>query len=140
MLIHLPESMKAGLVPGMGSPVFLTDLTPTLYYLLGHRPIRVDRALGRPLFTATPEEQVPYQQDHYLLASSYGAVFGILDGTGKVLYISDGVNFADHLFRLDQGLTGIRRPLSGEQKAHYDQLILDDIDLVNRFYHFQPAQ
>ena len=138
MLIHLPTGMKQGLTLEPAAPAFLTDLTPSLYYLLGHRPIRVDRALGRPLFTTTIEEQVPYRQDHYLLASSYGAVFGILDGTGKVLYISDGVNFADHLYRLDQGLVGVKRPLTGEQKAHYDKLILDDIDLVNRFYQFKP--
>jgi len=138
LLIHLPVWMKTGLTYEPETPTFLTDLTPSLYYLLGHRPIRVDRALGRPLFTATPEEQAPYHQDHYLLASSYGAVFGILDGTGKVLYISDGVNFADHLYRLDQGLVGAERPLTGEQKARYDKLILDDIDLVNRFYQFKP--
>jgi len=138
MLIHLPVAMRSGLALDTEHPAFLTDLTPSLYYLLGHRPIRVDRALGRPLFTVTPEEQLPYRQDHYLLASSYGAVFGILDGAGKTLYISDGVNFADHLYRLDQGTTGSQRPLSGEQKARYDQQILDDIDLVNRFYHFKP--
>ena len=138
MLIHLPAAMKAGLAVQPDSPAFLIDLTPSLYYLLGHRPIRVDRALGRPLFTVTPEEQVPYHQDHYLLASSYGAVFGILDGTGKVLYISDGVNFADYFYRLDQGPAGAQRPLTGEQKARYDQLILEDLDLVNRFYHFKP--
>jgi hypothetical protein len=140
MLIHLPATMKQGLVFQPEVPAFSIDITPSLYYLLGHRPIRVDRALGRPLFTATAEEQVPYRQDHYLLASSYGAVFGILDGTGKALYISDGVNFADHLYRLDQGPVGTKRPLAGEQKARYDKMILDDIDLVNRFYQFKPDQ
>jgi Sulfatase len=138
LLIHLPASMRKGLLPGTESPAFLTDLTPTLYYLLGHRPIKVDRALGRPLFTVSPQEQTPYRQDHYLLASSYGAVFGILDGSGRSLYIADGVNFTDYLYRLDEGLAGVQRPFSSEQKAHYDQLILEDLDLVNRFYHFKP--
>ncbi|GLH72932.1 hypothetical protein GETHLI_14340 [Geothrix limicola] len=138
LLIHLPESMKAGLKLDSEAPAFLTDLTPSLYYLLGHRPVRVDRALGRPLFTATPEEQIPYRQDHYLLASSYGAVFGILDGAGRQLYISDGVNFADHLYRLDAAAAGTPQSLSGGQKARYDKMILDDIDLVNRFYQFKP--
>lgn len=138
LLIHLPTAMKQGVVFQPEVPAFSIDITPSLYYLLGHRPIRVDRALGRPLFTTTIEEQAPYRQDHYLLASSYGAVFGILDGSGKALYISDGVNFADHLYRLDQGPVGAKRPLLGEQKARYDKMILDDIDLVNRFYQFKP--
>lgn len=137
MLIHLPASLRQGLVQEPESPAFSIDITPTLYYLLGHRPIKVDRALGRPLFTATAEEQTRYKQDHYLLASSYGAVFGVLDGAGKMLYISDGVNFADHLYRLDEGPAGSARPLSPEQKARYDKMILDDIELVNHFYRFK---
>lgn len=138
LLIHLPDSMKTGFRLEPEAPAFLTDLTPSLYYLLGHRPVRVDRALGRPLFTLTAEEQAPYRQDHYLLASSYGAVFGILDGAGKELYISDGVNFADHLYRLEGGAAGVPLSLGGGEKARYDKMILEDIDLVNRFYQFKP--
>ena len=138
LLIHLPPTMRQGLTVDASAPSFLVDLTPTLYYLLGHRPVKADPALGRPLFTATAAEQTPYGRDHYLLASSYGAVFGILDGPGRNLYIADGVNFVDYLYRLeDPG--SVKTTLTPEQKRGFDRQIVDDIGLVNRFYHFTPA-
>jgi len=140
MLIHLPASMRPKVTADLDAPSFLIDLTPSLYYLLGHRPLKAEPALGRPLFTENPAEQIPYRKDHYLLASSYGAVFGILDGAGKSLYIADGVNFVDYFYRLDQGgNAGLKRPVSPEQKQRFDQLILDDIAMLNSFYHFQPG-
>jgi hypothetical protein len=139
LLIHLPAAMKAGLHIDPNRLAFLTDITPTLYYLLGHRPVRPDRCLGRPLFTATEAEQAPYHQDRYLLASSYGAVFGILDGDGKNLYIADGVNFADHLYRMDGNDTLVKRELPASEKSRYDQAILQDIAMLNRFYHFRQS-
>jgi membrane-anchored protein YejM (alkaline phosphatase superfamily) len=140
LLIHLPAALRQGYVLDADSVAFLTDLTPSLYYLLGHRPVRADRALGRPLFTATAGEQAVYRQEHYLLASSYGAVFGILDNSGKTLYLSDGVNFVDHLYQLEEGSAGTKRPVTPEVKERYDQLILDDIAMLNDFYHFQPKR
>ena len=138
LLIHLPPSLAQGLTADLDLPSFLIDLTPTLYYLLGHRPVKADPNLGRPLFTAQAGERDAYARDHYLLASSYGAVFGILEGNGHGLYIADGINFADHLFVLEPGLQSSPRPLSAEAKARYDRMIVDDLKDVNHFYQFQP--
>jgi hypothetical protein len=140
MLIHLPAALRQGLSVDPDNLAFLTDLTPTLYYLLGHRPIRVDPMLGKPLFTVRPEELAAYHQDHYLLASSYGAVFGVLEGNGKSLYISDGVEFVDYLYRLDEGANGLKRAVTPEAKGHYDQIIVEDIGKVNTFYRFHPGE
>lgn len=139
LLIHLPPAMAAGLAIDKERPAFLTDITPTLYYLLGHRPVRPDRALGRPLFTAAAAEQEPYRQDRYMLASSYGAVFGILDRDCRNLYIADGVNFKDYFYRLDEGDNGARHEVTPGLKARYDQDILEDIGMLNRFYHFRQG-
>ena len=119
---------------------FLTDITPTLYYLLGHRPLASDPVLGRPLFTQTRAEQDHYRRNHYLIASSYGAVWGILTGDGKTLYVADGVNFADHCFDLGSDPRGIQTTVTPELKRHYDQLILQEIDHLNRFYAFTPGK
>ena len=139
LLIHLPPALAQGLQADLDRPGFLVDLTPTLYYLLGHRPVKADPNLGRPLFTASSREQIPYARDHYLLASSYGAVFGILQGNGERLYIADGINFKDHLFALEPGLQNSPRPLPAETKARFDRMILEGIHEVNQFYHFDPG-
>ncbi len=140
MFIHLPAAWRQGLSQDPQVLAFLTDLTPTLYYLLGHRPTRVDPMLGKPLFTVTAAERDAYRQDQYLLASSYGAVFGILDGTGRDLYIADGVEFADHLYRLDAGDTFSKRPVTPEAKARFDRMIVEDINKLNQFYRFHPGE
>ncbi|MCE1204413.1 MAG: sulfatase-like hydrolase/transferase [Holophagaceae bacterium] len=140
LLLHVPEKLRAGLVMDPKQPAFLTDITPTLYYLLGHRPLASDAVLGRPLWTQTQAEQTRARRDHHLIASSYGAVWGILSGDGKTLYVSDGVNFADHCFDLGSDPKGTRVTVTPELKHRYDRLILQEIDHLNAFYAFTPGK
>ncbi len=140
LLLHVPEKLRAGLVMDPKQAAFLTDITPTLYYLLGHRPLAADPVLGRPLWTQTQAEQDRARRDHHLIASSYGAVWGILSGDGKTLYVSDGVNFADHCFGLGSDPKGTRIPVTPELKQRYDRLILQEIDHLNAFYAFTPGK
>ncbi|MFN7958003.1 MAG: sulfatase-like hydrolase/transferase [Holophagaceae bacterium] len=140
LLLHVPEKLRAGLVMDLKQPAFLTDITPTLYYLLGHWPLASDPVLGRPLWTQTQAEQVRARREHHLIASSYGAVWGILSGDGKTLYVSDGVNFADHCFDLGSDPRGTRITVTPELKRRYDRLILQEIDHLNAFYAFKPGK
>jgi len=140
LLLHVPEKLRAGLTMDPKQPAFLTDLTPTLYYLLGHRPLASDPVLGRPLWTQTQAEHDRARRDHHLIASSYGAVWGILSGDGKTLYVSDGVNFTDHCFDLGADPRGTRITVTPELKQRYDRLILQEIDHLNTFYAFTPGK
>src|SRR6201988_4814412 len=49
LIIHLPVKLREHLVHDDGRLSTLTDIAPTLYYLLGHRPIRQNPLYGRPL-------------------------------------------------------------------------------------------
>ncbi|MBP1627396.1 MAG: hypothetical protein H6Q00_1871 [Holophagaceae bacterium] len=137
LLIHLPRRMQ-GLWRDPEQVAFNSDITPSLYYLLGHRPVKPSPIMGRPLFLESSAEAQAYRQEHFLLASSYGAVFGILDQAKHRLYISDGVNFADHLYSL--GDRPVRKPLGASDKARYDKLILEQIQAVNTYYRFTPPR
>lgn len=140
LILHVPENFRAGMLVDTSRAAFVTDIAPTIYYLLGHRPLISDPVLGRPLFTATQVEQDRYHRDHHLIASSYGAVWGIISGDGNKLYISDGVNFADHFFDLGGDPKGKPIPLTPEIKRVYDHLIRQEIDHLNAFYSFSPGK
>ncbi|HJW73415.1 MAG TPA: sulfatase-like hydrolase/transferase [Geothrix sp.] len=140
LILHVPEKLRTGLVLDNSRAAFLTDITPTLYYLLGHRPLAVDPVLGRPLFTATQAEQATYRREAHLIASSYGAVWGILTGDGNELYISDGVNFTDYCFDLEGVPGGSSIAVTPALKQKYDRLIVQGIDHLNAFYAFNPGK
>ena len=135
LLIHLPENLRAKVSSNPGELAFTTDITPSLYYLLGHRPVQKNALFGSPLFTETPAERQRDPQASYLLASSYGSVYGILSNSGRRLYVADGVNYQNYLFGLN-GLSSERRTLSPEFQREQDGLIHGGILAVNRFYHF----
>jgi len=134
LIIHLPSAMRS-LSFDQSAPIFLTDITPSLYYLLGHHPIARNHVFGRPLFTATPEEQSPYLRNSYLIASSYGPVYGLLENSGHSLYVADAVEYTDHLYEWkDRGSSSDL--ITPEIRADRQQRIREDVNEINRFYNF----
>ena len=95
----------------------------------GHQPIRETPLTGRPLFTRSLDEQKAYRREHYLLAASYGAVFGILSNEGKSFYIADGVNRRDYGFE-----DGVLSPPTAEQREKNRHLIDEDLNRLARFF------
>jgi len=74
----------------------------------------------------------------YLIAASYGAVYGMLSGNGRVLYVADGVNHRRYLFDLG-GSRAEERPVSDALRREQDERIRSAILSINRFYHFREA-
>lgn len=138
LVIHLPPSLRRQLRWDADAPAFLTDLAPTLHALLGHRPARPHPVMGRPLFRREGDP-APVAPDHFLLASSYGAVFGLLSGDGRRLYVADAINFEDHLFSLDGGPGGTRLRLASDEKRRHDRLLIEKLRELNAFYRFDPG-
>jgi len=135
LLIHLPPAVKTGLAFDPRAAAFLTDITPSLYYLLGHRPIARNEVFGRPLFTLSPEEQASYRRDWQMLASSYGPVYGVLRN-GRSLFIADAVNYQDYFFDLGGSAAGTSAPVTPSIRNDNERLIDDEILAINRFYKF----
>jgi arylsulfatase A-like enzyme len=135
LLVHLPPEMRGAMFYDNSAPVFSTDITPSLYYLLGHENVTNTPTMGRPLFTRRREDQVPYLRNDYLIASSYAAVYGLLSGNGRRLYISDAVNERDYVYELSTGATEAID--SGEQLRSRERIrvLVDQVDGV---YGFRP--
>lgn len=136
LLIHLPASLQAGLYFNPRSLAFLTDITPSLYYLLGHRPILQNEIFGRPLFTASPEEQVRRVGESFLIASSYGPVYGIIRDDGPSMYVVDGVNYQDYYYTFRASPGGVSEPVTPLIRAENEGLIRGTVMAINRFFKF----
>lgn len=139
LLIRLPEYLRTKVASDPGGLAFSTDITPSLYYLLGHRPIQQNRLFGSPLLTETPGERQRDPQAAYLLASSYGAVYGLLSGSGRRLYIADGVNYQNYRFDLN-GLSAESRPVNAQFQREQEERIRSEILSINRFYRYGETE
>lgn len=140
MIIHLPNELKSNVVWDTKNIAFSADITPSLYYLLDHKPIVKSEILGKPLFTTTMDEQKTYIQDSYLVASSYGAVYGILSKNGQALYIADGVNFQDYFYDLANDPKATTNRINPGVKFENEKLIRQYIESINKSYQFVPAK
>ena len=138
LIVHLPPALQAKLDYDPKAVSFLTDITPSLYYLLGHRPLRQDPIFGRPLFVARDDHVTPRTpaRDEQVMASSYGPVYAVLSDAGRSLWVSDGVNYKDMQFDLAPDGTSTQRSVTAAAKRESEQQIRDQVGEVNRFYRF----
>jgi len=100
LIIHVPGELKNGRFRDPDAISFNTDVTATLYELLGHGPVIARREYGRPLFTQNRDDMQKYQQDSYLIASSYGPLYGLLSGNGTKLFIENASESTEGFFDL----------------------------------------
>lgn len=136
LIIHLPNAMRS-LAFDAAAPTSLIDITPSLYYLLGHQPIVNNDLFGRPLFTTAPGESAKYVRSSYMIASSYGPVYGLLQNAGHSLYVADGVEYDDHLYAWGDGSSVSNGTITPEIRADRQQQIRDDVNEISRFYSFK---
>ena len=79
----------------------------------------------------------------FLLASSYGPVYGLLQRNGELLYVVDSVNSRDYAFNLHGGvLHEARRPITAAERLANQQAIREQIEQIAAYYHFdaQPSR
>jgi glucan phosphoethanolaminetransferase (alkaline phosphatase superfamily) len=140
LIIHLPPALRSQVYVDENAPAFLTDITPSIYYLLGHRPIVRNGLFGKPLFTQTQQEAAEYQRSSYLLASSYGPVYAILEDNATRLYIADAERKREWFFDLPPDAHAVPRPITPELRAKYEGMIQHDVQAIGQFYHFDSSR
>lgn len=140
LIIHLPPRMRNQFAWDANGITFTTDITPSLYYLLGHRPILNNELFGRPLFTQNLQEQQAYRRARYLIASSYAPVYAILGGHGESLFIADAVNSRSYYYDLTDDPLGSRNDLTIRLENENAPLIRNEMERIDDFYHWQPPQ
>jgi Sulfatase len=137
LVIHLPASTASSVETDLNRVSFLTDITPTLYALLGYQPTDFGPLYGSPLFGRTPDESFR-RRDPFLLAASYGAVYGLLRHNGRSLYIADAVEGRDYAYDLSDGGLGRRVEITEAMRALNWDLIRKEVGKIAAQYHFTP--
>jgi hypothetical protein len=140
LIFHLPPKMRDRFVWDEHQVAFASDITPSLYYLLGHTPIINREVLGRPLFTETNEEASAYARSHYLLVSSYAPVYAVLGGHGESLFIVDAVNSRNYYYNLVTDPGGAHNRVTAQLRDMNEAIIRHDVGLVDDFYNWHPPQ
>ncbi len=139
LIVHLPASMRNKLQHDDNRLSALTDITPSLYYLLGHRPIRSNPVFGLPLFVETREELDKYRRTELFLASDERAVYGLLADNGKFLYTTYDYPAESFLFDLSQDPNAEHNLLTDPLQEEYAQQVIAHLHTVADFYGYKPG-
>jgi arylsulfatase A-like enzyme len=138
LIVHLPQDMRKQLVYDENRLTALTDITPSLYYLLGHGPIRQGEVYGQPIVASSWSELRKYRRDRLLLASDARAAYGILSGDARFFYVTYDSPALSMLFDLERDPTGVENIVTPQLAARYNEQILDELQSVAVFYGYKP--
>jgi hypothetical protein len=139
LIVHLPSEMRQRVIYDDTHISALTDITPSLYYLLGHRPIRQNPLFGHPLFVESEDELKRYRRDELFLASDERAVYGLLTENGRFLYATYDSPAHSYLFDLSRDPNAEHNVLTASVKKQYDEEIIRQLHAVADFYGYKPG-
>lgn len=134
LIVHVPPSVRKSWYYDPGRISFNTDIAATIFELLGHGPVISRPEFGRPLFTPSKPDMDQYRRDSYMIASSYGPLYGLISENGSKLFIEheDGEEFFD--LRRDPQAT--RNSLTDTVAASSEEQIRTDLLGIARLYRY----
>ncbi len=135
LIVHLPPALARGRSADLSEVAFSSDITPTLYSLLGYEPADLGPLYGAPLFGDGARGR-DRRRDPFLIASSYGPVYGMLRHNGRFLYIADAVGGRDYAYDLSDGHLGARVQITPDLRRLNWDLIRGQVSAIATEYHF----
>jgi Sulfatase len=139
LIVHLPKSMQGKFVHDDDRVSALIDIAPSLYYLLGHRPIVSNPLFGHPLLMETIDELHNYHRDDLFMASDVRAAYGLLTDNGRYFYATYDSPAQSYLYDLERDPNGEHDILTNELKKRYDQQVIDHLHTIADFYRYKPG-
>jgi len=139
LIVHLPAKLRDQVIHDDRHLSALTDITPSLYYLLGHRTIEVNLSLGHPLFVENGAELDKYRRNELFLASDERAVYGLLTQNGRFLYTTYDSPAQSFLFDLNADPNALHSILTPALKKQYDERIIEHLQALGDFYGYKPS-
>jgi hypothetical protein len=139
LMVHLPPKIREHMVYDADRLSTITDIVPSLYYLLGHKPIRQNPLYGQPLFAKTKQELESYPPRDVFLASDVRAVYGILSADGRYFYATYDSPAQSYLFDLSVDPNAQHDILTPSLKQRYDEEIIEHLHMIGDYYGYRPG-
>jgi hypothetical protein len=139
LIVHLPKTMRERFLQDDQRVSALIDITPSLYYLLGHRPIVRNPLFGHPLLMETLDELRSYHRDDLFMASDVRAAYGVLADNGRYFYATYDSPAESYLYDLVGDPNGEHNILTSALKKHYDQQVIEHLHEIADFYGYKPG-
>jgi arylsulfatase A-like enzyme len=136
LIIHLPRRMRQAVSYDPKAISALTDLTPSLYYLLGHGTVRKHPLIGQPLFTSTKEELDGYSRTDLFLASDSRAGYGLLMDHGTRMFVTYDSPAQGKLYDMRES---VESPLAESVKGECERRIVRYLQDIADFYSYKPT-
>jgi len=139
LIVHLPSWLKASVKADVDAAAFTTDITPTLYALLGYKPRDLGSLFGRPLFVDQAADLSWRRRESFLVASSYGAVYGMLRNNGELMYVVDAVDGREYAFD-PASVPGKRMDVTQTMTSENRRMIQEQLTALAALYKYQPER
>ena len=133
LIIHVPARLKDEGRWNVDAVAMLTDLTPTLYDLLGLKAAALNEVAGRTLMSPVVGES-PAVRDMYVVQSSYSRVFGLIDGAGRWMYTADANHQREEFYDLRGGRESEGKTLLKSDRLRYRKWLLERLRVLDRYY------
>lgn len=145
LIIHVPAALGARMSADLARVSFSTDITPTLYALLGETPSAGesrgtrDLLMGSPLMVDPSADRSWRRRESYLIASSYGPVFGLLGRNGRRLYLADAVESREYAYDMSPDGTDVRVGMTDAERDGSRRAIREQIGELAAWYRLTPG-
>ena len=139
LIVHLPKAIQGNFVHDDNRISALIDIAPSLYYLLGHRPIVTNPLFGHPLFAESEAELHRYNREELFLASDVHAAYGILGDNGKFLYTTYDSPVRSELYDLERDPNAQHNVVTPQLKRQYDERVIEYLHQIADFYGYKPG-
>jgi arylsulfatase A-like enzyme len=137
LIVHLPPRLRERFAVDPTQVALSTDITPSLYALLGYHPADLGSLFGRSLFHDRSESVRPPDDRPQLLASSYGAVYAVVRDRGRRLYVADGVNNREYAYDLSD-TAPLRIGIDPNDRTKDRGFIRQQLNELASLYRFSP--
>jgi predicted AlkP superfamily pyrophosphatase or phosphodiesterase len=138
LLVHVPSAIKDRYAWDLRRAAYTTDLTPTLYRLLGQEPVSPGSFYGASL-ARTKSADAPAEPSR-MLAASYGSVYGAVLDEGARLYVVDAIERREMLFELGAGPEpGVRVQIDPATRRAGGSLITRTVESIARSYGYAAS-
>lgn len=139
LIVHVPAALRARFEWDTARPAYTTDLTPTLFRLLGHQPLSPGDFYGEALAREPGTPQLPPRDR--MIASSYGSVYGAVLRGGAVIYVADAIERRELQFVIGAGAEAGRRvDVDAATRREATDVIKTAVESLARAYRFSPPQ